>query len=83
MARQIEPMLRPWWSRRVRLRNGHLQFNLWRSWQPSRFLGSCCRLGLHFMALDFQRDGAYCECGRESLTGEQTRGTLWRRPTIP
>lgn len=70
----MEPTLRPWWRRRVRWRNGRPEVNLYRSWQPNRFLAFCCRIGLHFMALDFRRDGAFCECGRESLTNEQ----LWR-----
>jgi hypothetical protein len=68
---------------RFRWRHGRLQYVIGRTWRRSRFLGICCHLGLHFMALDFQRDGAFCECGREALTGEQTRGTLWRRPTNP
>lgn len=77
-----EPVLRPWWRRRVRWRNGRPEVNLWRNWyRPNPFLAACCRLGLHFMALDWMRDGAHCECGRESLTNEQVNGTLWRRRT--
>lgn len=58
---------------RFRRRHGHLEYCLGRTWQPSRALRFCCRIGLHFMAWDFQRDGHYCECGRQYLLAEQIR----------
>ena len=53
--------------------HGRLEYLSGRSWQRSRTLRLCCSLGLHFMAWDFQRDGYYCECGRQYLLGEQIR----------
>jgi hypothetical protein len=57
----------------VRWRNGRLQWQTRRTWQPSRILRLACRCGLHFLAEDFRRDGYFCECGRQRLHGEDIR----------
>jgi len=68
----------------LRWRNGHLEYRTRRSWAPSRTLRFCCRIGLHFMAWDFQRDGCFCECGAHFLHAERIRSS-WNSPggTVP
>lgn len=61
---------------RVRVRGGRLEYRV--GPPPAGLLRVCCRMGLHFMLLDFPRDGYFCRCGRQFLLGEQVRGSLWR-----
>lgn len=51
---------------RFRIRNGKIQHQwfVWRGW---------CRIGLHFMELDFPRDAYRCPCGYNTLKRESIR----------
>lgn len=51
---------------RFRWRNGRLQY-MWFTWR------GWCRIGLHFMGLDFARDMYRCPCGYNELRLEDIR----------